>query len=346
MILTVSAEDISMFSDAVCEGENAYTSKHKEAIPMIHETKFQTPPTRDRRIAVDPDETVYVVQPDGTVAVYVDPERSDDPDIAAGCDLVRQWRNVRSISAGPCGVACLTRDGRVQFTFENRRIQNIIEKWTGIACISVAGDIAAAAEDGTVVYTGYEGFAEETGYIGQWRDVVSLSAEPQGANLVAVRRDGSVLTTASLVLTDCTELICAVGNWTDMVFVKLSGNFWIEEQLFVVGLRRDGTVLAAGANDEGQCGVGLWANVIAIDAGDKHSLGLCADGTVLAAGSNQAGQCETGKWKNVVDIAAGNNISVGLCADGTILCTDAGRRFPVTGVCGAQVWEHSSDIVK
>jgi alpha-tubulin suppressor-like RCC1 family protein len=63
-----------------------------------------------------------------------------------------------------------------------------------------------------------------------------------------------------------------------------------------VGLRADGTVVAAGDNDYGQCEVGDWTDIVAVAAGNYHTVGLRSDGTVVAMGMNLVGECEIGDW--------------------------------------------------
>ena len=53
--------------------------------------------------------------------------------------------------------------------------------------------------------------------------------------------------------------------------------------------------------------------------------GVKKDGTVVAAGNSHEGQCEVGEWTNVKQIAAGSGITVALLEDGTIISTDAER---------------------
>lgn len=48
-----------------------------------------------------------------------------------------------------------------------------------------------------------------------------------------------------------------------------------------VGLRADGTVVAAGKNDRGQCDAGGWSDIIAVSTKVFHTVGLKADGTVV-----------------------------------------------------------------
>ena len=50
---------------------------------------------------------------------------------------------------------------------------------------------------------------------------------------------------------------------------------------FTVGLRNDGTAVAVGDNSLGQCNVDDWTGLIAISAGQFHTIGLREDGTVL-----------------------------------------------------------------
>ena len=91
-----------------------------------------------------------------------------------------------------------------------------------------------------------------------------------------------------------------------------------------VGLRRNGTVVAAGRNDEGQCDVDSWQNVTEVAAGAYHTAGLRSDGTVAATGLNDQKQCEVGGWQNVKAIACGDYATYALFADGTVAGTGYG----------------------
>lgn len=88
-----------------------------------------------------------------------------------------------------------------------------------------------------------------------------------------------------------------------------------------VALRKDGTVLAAGRNDEGQCGVSGWSHVTAIDAGAYHTVALTQEGTALAAGRNDEGQCDVSAWTDLIAIAAGDYTTYGLKSDGSVVFT-------------------------
>ena len=65
----------------------------------------------------------------------------------------------------------------------------------------------------------------------------------------------------------------------------------------IVGLKADGTVIAAGNNDSNQCNVKKWTDIIFISAGRNHTVGMKSDGTVLATGGNDEEQCKVETMK-------------------------------------------------
>ena len=50
-----------------------------------------------------------------------------------------------------------------------------------------------------------------------------------------------------------------------------------------MGLRTDGTVIAVGWNDYGQCDVDNWTDIVQVAAGGVHTVGLKVHGTVVTA---------------------------------------------------------------
>jgi len=88
-----------------------------------------------------------------------------------------------------------------------------------------------------------------------------------------------------------------------------------------LALKQDGTVVAWGWNSSGQCNIpaGL-SNVVAVEGGGRHSLALKQDGTVVAWGWNNWGQCNVpAGLSNVVAVAAGEYHSLALKQDGTVV---------------------------
>lgn len=157
-------------------------------------------------------------------------------------------------------------------------------------------------------------------------------------------------------------------EWSDLISVD-SGDY------HVAALRKDGTVVAQGKNDNGCCDVsewsdivsisagrrytvGLtsygtvvvtpgtnfnvssWSDIIAISAGQNHILGLKADGTVVATGSNEEGQCRVDSWRNITAVSAGGYHSVGLCSNGTVVAAGSNDDWQ----CDVSGWKNIKQI--
>ncbi len=105
-----------------------------------------------------------------------------------------------------------------------------------------------------------------------------------------------------------------------------------------LGLRADGTVAVAGANVHGECEVSGWTDIVEVSGGHWHSVGLRRDGTVLATGMNRDGQCDVSSWDDVVAVSAGLYHTVGLRSDGTVVAVGANE----SGQCDTEDW---TDIV-
>ena len=110
------------------------------------------------------------------------------------------------------------------------------------------------------------------------------------------------------------EKVDGAKEWTEICSVSAG-----YKNLF--GLRTDGTVVATGNNESGQCNVSNWKDVITLDACYEHTVALKSDGTAYATGKNTDGRCLIENWKNLIDISAGYTHTVGLQNDGTVLVT-------------------------
>ena len=87
----------------------------------------------------------------------------------------------------------------------------------------------------------------------------------------------------------------------------------------IVSLKQDGSVVAAGRNDEGECNTDNWTDIIAVATGDGHTVGLKADGSVVVTGDTYGRNQNIMKWNNVVEIHAIGFTTVGLKSDGTVV---------------------------
>ena len=107
-----------------------------------------------------------------------------------------------------------------------------------------------------------------------------------------------------------------------------------------VGLEEGGTVVATGNNDDGQCNVGGWADISMVVAGDWHTVGLKSDGSVVATGKSDQGQCDVLGWVGIKQVAAGGAHTVGLRQDGTVVAT--GRNDE--GQCNVGGWTNITQV--
>ena len=108
----------------------------------------------------------------------------------------------------------------------------------------------------------------------------------------------------------------------------------------LVGLNADGTVVAIGENNRGQCDVSKWTSIVAICAGNNHTVGLKSDGTVVAVGENANGQCEVSRWTDIIAISAGSSHTLGLKSDGRVVAVGDNTN----GQCNVSNWSNISCI--
>lgn len=175
--------------------------------------------------------------------------------------------------------------------------------------------------DGTVLASGKR--TDDRCNVSSWIDIRKIAANQVSLGL---KQNGTVILAGKADSMD-------VSAWTDIVDIALgAGN--------AVGLKRDGSVVATGANQYGQCKTAGWQNVIQVAAGDKTVYGLRQDGTVLAAGANSNGQAEVSGWRNIIAICAGASHVVGLKRDGTVLAAGSNDY----GQCDVRQWKDVHEI--
>ena len=144
--------------------------------------------------------------------------------------------------------------------------------------------------------------------------------------MVAGGRYGAIVTFLGLdgrvhLMGNDPDLCDAVARWRDITSIACG-------LTHVVGLKKDGTVVAAGENRKGQCNVADWRGIVQLACGDEHTVGLKKDGTVVAAGEPVACPSQAQGWTQVVSILCGPHYTAGLRQDGSVLHT---KRHNITG---------------
>lgn len=88
---------------------------------------------------------------------------------------------------------------------------------------------------------------------------------------------------------------------------------------FALVLKSNGTVEFVGTENTSAPNPAEWHGVKKLRAGKRHIAGLRLDGSVVAAGSNEYGQCDVLNWKNISDVFAKHNCTYGITEDGKTL---------------------------
>ena len=129
-----------------------------------------------------------------------------------------------------------------------------------------------------------------------------------------------------------------VANWRDIVCISGAPCGINEYDHHIVGIRRNGTVVAIGDNRYSQRNVQGWKDIVSISCGSCYTIGLRKDRTAVAIGNNECGQCNVQGWKDIVSISCGVSHTIGLRKDGTAVATGINGE----GECNVQGWK---DIV-
>lgn len=107
-----------------------------------------------------------------------------------------------------------------------------------------------------------------------------------------------------------------VEEWKEIISISSSSNS-------VVGLKKDGTVVATGDNYEGKLNTQEWSKIVQVEAGVWGTFAVRENKTLIYAGKlpeNQKENFEKHQWNNLKAIE-GNWDLIGIDKDGNILST-------------------------
>lgn len=213
-----------------------------------------------------------------------------DGDLSAGIaqfiQIAREFDSIGNISsfysAYPQEGVFVHKDGTVtaigNYTEEQKKE---IAGWKNVKQAAGSGEeLIALTEEGAILSLSGLYNAET---ISKWTDIKVLYGEFSTC-VYALSNDGQVQG-MGYYYDNSDWSLNDVENWEDIVYIAPAFDF-------VVGLKSDGTVVAAGKNDYGQCQVSGWKNIVAIDTVNcsphqgrtKCTVGLDADGNILIAG--------------------------------------------------------------
>ena len=265
-----------------------------------------------------------------------------------------------TVSSGTRQTAGIKSDGTVCYSGCYQEIEPVLDSWTDIVAVSAGSwHTVGLKSDGTVVSAGSKD--EDSGNVMGWTDIVAVSAGWD--HTVGLKADGTAVYAGPGLnahgVADWQDIRLPLGERKELgtknkktedkkpesAELSLSiDNALLNETTLstyrtnTVGLRSDGTVVAAGSNEDGECDVSDWRDIIAVSTGNGCIFGLKANGTVIAVGNNLDEQCEVSNWTNIVAVSAGQWHTVGLRADGTVVAVGS----TIDGQCSVSGWR---DIV-
>jgi len=222
-------------------------------------------------------------------------------------------------------IVALCCDGRVVSICPNTDY----ETWNNVVSISGNYYPVGLKNDGTCVYEKETYLGKNMGsQLDQWKNISYINYN--GFDCLGVTTFGKIVKASGdsfeFGKVDRNKVI---STWTDLISTSLGGFnviFGLTKygNVLLVGNNK-GTVGESFFKN-----IPYWNSIIQIASGQKHCLGLKYDGTVVAAGINEYGECDVTSWRDIVHIEVQDDISFGVRKDGKILVAGRGCSTSLT----------------
>ncbi len=196
---------------------------------------------------------LFAIRDDGTVFGIADGYESWTPEIVDGEPVFKKipYDHVTSMCFSMDEIYMLRDDGTVYILTESYWSALMeMEEWADVVELvggengqfSAEGVPLGLKADGTILATSVWNAAEN---VANWGPVKKLHADT-GGYIIGIREDERILTAG---------VDADLSSWTDIVEVVSSRSGWWYESDHFLGLKTDGTVVAAGDKTYGQCNV-------------------------------------------------------------------------------------------
>lgn len=249
---------------------------------------------------------------------------SDDDKIK---EKIETWgkKNIISIAVNGELAIGLKNNGKVVHAGKVSGYRIETKTWDNIISVC-AGEryLVGLKSDGKLVAQGHNGDNQID--IDNWKNIIAI--DTGWRHTVGLDKNGKIFITGYKSKSQLDQIKKHKDEWINIVDISAgggSGGKWgINETGHTVALRADHSVVAVGDNSMGQCEVygDDWKDIIAISAGDFHTVGLKSDGTVVTTqDKNTDSAKKIKKWTNIVAVSAGYGITLGLKSDGTVVAT-------------------------
>lgn len=176
-----------------------------------------------------------------------------------------------------------TMDGTVyaysRFTdyLQRESVKQQMTLWTDVKDIVSGPNMTAVLQgDGTVDFVCENpGYDSEYSDLREWEDIVVIDGLGATGCVAGLKSDGTVV--VSNHGTGNEVNFYEAREWSDIIAISMGGDS-------LLGLKRDGTVVAVGNLSEEQKSVLEWTDIVAVAAGQNVHVGLTADGSIVTAG--------------------------------------------------------------
>lgn len=232
-----------------------------------------------------------------------------------------KWQDVVDIVAANGIIIGLCKNGRVKICgdYVGQRMQRQVSSWEDIVNISCSSDVMGIStcaigigKDGSVHITD-SWLMESPPDICKWNEMKTVKHFNGifSNYLIGVQRSGKVFA-SGLSKKDNRELT----QWDGITDIACTRDeiFGLQENGCVVGYARRNAYEYTAIKTASK-----WADIIKIAAGESHVVGLRKDGSVVAAGLNRNGQCNVKNWGNIIAITCSPYGTIGLKEDGGIV---------------------------
>ena len=207
---------------------------------------------------------------DGTV---VSTKYLGDPNNNRGQDDVSRWTDIVAIGAGRVFTVGLRSDGTVVVTGSDPKLQEV-RNWQNITSIFAShAEIIGTDSSGAIRTAG--GMTErEHDIVRSWTNVAAVDFS--GGDPIGLKEDGTLVSAFEFIqrkLSFCADIVSIACDSRRIFCLQKNGT--------VLSVLKN-----ASSIDEKEYDVSGWNDIAAIDAGYEYLIGLRKNGTVVATGSD------------------------------------------------------------
>ena len=259
------------------------------------------------------DYAVYCLNNDGTVTVY-----TEDEDIRQDfAEKYSSWSEVTVIYEGYAGGLFGLRDDGAALTPDDKmKVVNLKSGNSWLEVVPTYDGFYGVTSDGTIALANFEDVSAFK--IESLQGCTKIECvETKDTDVIGLTPSGTIATMGvGPLLYDAGQQYKEWDNLSDISVCDRSTDLF---GLTNDGTILYAGAFSSGEEDFfDDADVESWTDITDISTGDSHLVALKKDGTVLAAGDNQYGQCNVGEWKDIVRVEANSDSTVGYSSTGEI----------------------------